>query len=211
MNVFPKLISLRFVIYPLLTIAVREIMLNDAQGMQLEKEFSVYFWTEILQGLVLVASSAIYLTISISRMPNKHIGLVFFAICAISLLREQYLYFVDNLGQTTWIYPILLILLPTAYQLGWNFRQFYRELKGYIRTLSFGIYFSGLLTVYIFSKMFGRKAFWYGVMEEQYFGIVKNTAQDCMELYGYILMMFAAIEMLIHSFNNRIGSGNYIR
>ena len=78
-----------------------------------------------------------------------------------------------------------------------NFSVFLQQLASYLATASFGLFLMGMLTTYVFSRLFGRTEFWEAVMEEKYFRSVKNTAEECLELYGYMVLLIGVIELLI--------------
>ena len=53
---------------------------------------------------------------------------------------------------------------------------------------------SGFITLFVFSRMFGRKVLWKAIMDDKFLRVVKDAAEECTELFGYLLIVFAAIE-----------------
>jgi hypothetical protein len=64
-------------------------------------------------------------------------------------------------------------------------------------TKSYAFMTFGIITVFLFSRLYGRTEFWETVMEEKYFRSVKNVSEEGIELYGYLFFFFAVIELVI--------------
>src|SRR5690606_9729329 len=84
-----------------------------------------------------------------------------------------------------------------AYSIKKNFSSFLLEVKEYVSSAPFGIFLMGFLTTYVFSRLFGRKVFWNAAMAGRYFRAVKNTAEEWLELYGYLIILIAVIELCL--------------
>lgn len=186
---------LRFFLYCLLAVSLAEVIRYDALNSPLESRFSEESMTEIIQSILLVFASSTALYIYLAKGHYSMIALLFFCISACSFVREQDIYFEETFGKTTWLYPVILILVFVGYKLARNFQVLISELKKYTNSYPFGIFLSGFITTYIFSRLFGRKIFWYAVMNEQYIRAVKNAAEEGLELYGYLLLLFAIAEL----------------
>lgn len=188
----------RLLYYALSAVLLAEFIHWDAGRHLIENRFSEESSTEHLQSIFLVASIGIYLLIMIRYSLCRYTSLLLGTFMLVSLFREQDLYFEEQFGQTSWMYPVMMVLLPTAYTLGRNFRALIQELSALYNTLASGIFLSGLITTFVFSRLFGRKIFWYRVMEENYIRAVKNAAEECLELYGYMFLLIAALELLFY-------------
>ena len=64
-------------------------------------------------------------------------------------------------------------------------------------TFAFGLFTAGVLTTYIFSRLYGRQAFWQAILEESYSGTFKSVAEEVVELLGYSLILIATVELLL--------------
>ncbi|CAN0573307.1 unnamed protein product, partial [Ectocarpus sp. 12 AP-2014] len=64
-------------------------------------------------------------------------------------------------------------------------------------TFAFGLFTAGVLTTYIFSRLYGRQDFWRAVLEEHYISTFKSVAEEVVELLGYSLILFATLELLL--------------
>ncbi|WP_316734947.1 hypothetical protein [Pedobacter aquatilis] len=197
---------LRFLVYCLLAVLAAEIIRHDALSTHVDNRFSEDSFTEHMQSVLLVISAGISIFIFKKDSYYRMVALLFFTLLACSFFREQDIYFERYLGKTTWMYPVCLILMWFVYHLIRNFRRLVFELRNFVNSYSFGIFLTGFLTTFIFSRLFGRKIFWYAVMDERYFRAVKNAAEECLELFGYLMLLIATIELLLES-RKRAGLG----
>ncbi|RUR55148.1 hypothetical protein [Vreelandella populi] len=159
--------------------------------------FSELGFTEFAQTLTLASCCGLLLYIRqvIKVFPN--VTLLLFAFIAASLVREQD-YFLDvYVADNSWKIIVALIIVPV---LGWVIyqrRRFIAEFAHYSNTFAFGLFAGGVLTTYIFSRLYGRQIFWRAVLEDNYARIFKDVAEEVVELLGYSLILFATIELLL--------------
>ncbi|RUR37841.1 hypothetical protein [Vreelandella populi] len=159
--------------------------------------FSELGFTEFAQTLTLASCCGLLLYIRqvIKVFPN--VTLLLFAFIAASLVREQD-YFLDvYVADNSWKVIVALIIVPV---LGWVIyqrRRFIAEFAHYSNTFAFGLFAGGVLTTYIFSRLYGRQIFWRAVLEDNYARIFKDVAEEVVELLGYSLILFATIELLL--------------
>lgn len=59
-------------------------------------------------------------------------------------------------------------------------------------TQPFALLMGGLLTVLVFSRLFGMKSLWIGLLGQDYPRPVKNFAEEGIELFGYVQCFFAS-------------------
>jgi hypothetical protein len=62
---------------------------------------------------------------------------------------------------------------------------------------STGLFFAGFLTVIVFSRMFGQQSFWQLALQENYLRLVARIAEEGCEIFGYLLLVFGCIELLV--------------
>ena len=116
---------------------------------------------------------------------------------AASLVREQD-YFLDNyIARNTWKVLVALIIIPTLVWVIKQRRRFLEEFAHYSNTFAFGLFTAGVLTTYIFSRLYGRQDFWRTVLQESYTRDFKNVAEEVVELLGYSLILIATLELLL--------------
>lgn len=189
--------GVRFFIYTLTAFLIAELIRFDAQTGSIDTKFSENSYTEYMQSIFLLTSSILLFIIYKRSQPRSYLALLLFAFTSVSLIREQDVYFENSIGQTAWLFPVLIILMVVLYLVVRNGQTFVVQFDRYRHTFSAGLLTSGVITTYVFSRLFGRKIFWHTVMESHYFRGVKNAAEECLELYGYLFILIATVEFFI--------------
>ena len=174
-----------------------------AQGAYLEAlylpsvRFSELGFTELTQTLVLATCCAMLIYIRQVLKVWPTITLLLLAFVAASLIREQD-YFLDNyVAPHTWKVLVALIIIPSIAWVIIQRKRFLEEFVHYSNTFAFGLFTAGVLTTYIFSRLYGRQDFWRAVLEEHYISTFKSVAEEVVELLGYSLILFATLELLL--------------
>lgn len=174
-----------------------------AQGAYLEAlylpsvRFSELGFTELTQTLVLATCCAMLVYVRHVLKVWPTVTLLLLAFVAASLVREQD-YFLDNyVARHTWKVLVALIVIPSITWVIIHRRRFLEEFTYYSNTFAFGLFTAGVLTTYIFSRLYGRQDFWRAVLEENYVGTFKSAAEEVVELLGYSLILFATLELLL--------------
>lgn len=186
----------RAVVYTLLIAAL-------AQGAYLEAlhypeiRFTEYGFTELAQSALLATASAllIYTRQVLRVMPT--LSLLMFAFVFSSLIREQDYWLDLWVARHTWKVLVALTVLPCLYWVIRERHRFLEEFRHYGNSFSFGLFTAGVLTTYIFSRLYGRSAFWEAVLEESYLRTFKDAAEEVTELLGYALILIAVIELTL--------------
>lgn len=174
-----------------------------AQGAYLEAlylpsvRFSELGFTEFTQTLVLATCCAMLIYIRQVLKVWPTVTLLLLAFVAASLVREQD-YFLDTyVAHNTWKVLVALIIIPTLVWVIKQRRRFLEEFAHYSNTFAFGLFTAGVLTTYIFSRLYGRQDFWRTVLQESYTRDFKNVAEEVVELLGYSLILIATLELLL--------------
>jgi len=188
---------IRFFIYATTVILLAEFIRFDAGFGDVEAKFSESSYTEYLQSLLLLVSSILLFVIYRKSQAYRYVALLLFGLTAASFIREQDVYFETFVGQTSWQYPVFIVLGFSLYGVIKNWSAFISQLTSYRQSFSCGIFTFGFITTYVFSRLFGRKVFWYAVMEDHFVRGVKNAAEECLELYGYLAILIAVIELML--------------
>jgi hypothetical protein len=189
----------RIVVYGLLVVGLAEFIQWDASQFMGDSKFSEDSYTEIMQSVFLALSTGLLAYLYLTESPLRYSALLMMGLTGAAFFREQDLFFENTFGNGTWQIPVYLLLAMVIYQVVRNRIQFSQELKLYTQSTSFGVFLGGLLTTFAFSRLFGRKTFWYEVMGDQYFRAVKNAAEECLELYGYLFIFISVIELFLLS------------
>ena len=72
-----------------------------------------------------------------------------------------------------------------------------REFEGYVESFSFGLFAAGFLGTFAFSRLYGRSEMWEALLAERYVRVFKDAAEEVTELFGYTLLMFAMVELVL--------------
>lgn len=174
-----------------------------AQGAYLEAlylpsvRFSELGFTEFTQTLVLAICCAMLIYIRQVLKVWPTVTLLLLAFVAASLVREQDHFLDTYVAHNTWKILVALIIIPTLVWVVKQRRRFLEEFAYYSNTFAFGLFTAGVLTTYIFSRLYGRQDFWRTVLEESYTRDFKNVAEEVVELLGYSLILIATLELLL--------------
>src|SRR5690554_2262046 len=161
-----------------------------------EVRFSEYGFTELAQSAVLLSASLplLYTRQVLKVLPT--VTLLMFAFTFSSFIREQD-YWLDMVARHTWKAIVALVVLPTLFWVIRERKRFVEEFRHYANSFSFGLFAAGVLTTYVFSRLYGRSAFWEAVLEESYVRTFKDAAEEITELLGYTLILIAVIELTL--------------
>ena len=161
-----------------------------------EVRFSERGFTELAQSAVLLSASLLLLYTRQVLKVLPTVTLLMFAFTFSSFIREQD-YWLDMVARHTWKAIVALIVFPTLFWVIRERKRFVDEFRHYVNSFSFGLFAAGVLTTYVFSRLYGRSAFWEAVLEENYIRTFKDAAEEIIELLGYTLILIAVIELTL--------------
>lgn len=174
-----------------------------AQGAYLEALYlpSVRFtelgFTEFTQTLVLATCCAMLIYIRQVLKVWPTVTLLLLAFLAASLVREQDYFLDEFIARNTWKVLVSLIVIPSIAWVVIKRRHFLEEFAHYSNTFAFGLFTAGVLTTYIFSRLYGRQDFWRAVLQDNFTREFKDVAEEVVELLGYSLILIATLELLL--------------
>ncbi|WGI24521.1 hypothetical protein QEN58_14445 [Halomonas alkaliantarctica] len=174
-----------------------------AQGAYLEALYlpSVRFtelgFTEFTQTLVLATCCAMLIYIRQVLKVWPTVTLLLLAFVAASLVREQDHSLDNYVAENTWKVLVALIIFPSLFWVVKQRQRFIEEFAHYSNTFAFGLFTAGVLTTYIFSRLYGRQEFWLAVLEDNFTREFKDAAEEVIELLGYSLILIATLELLL--------------
>ena len=152
---------------------------------------------EIAQLMLLFVSTAICLRIWRGRSVIRHAALLMGAFTCISFIRECDSFLDTYAFKGCWPLLVTVILALTGIHLWRHWQSLLDGLNRYLSTASCGLFMSGFLTTYVFSRLFGSKCLWEIALQDGYLKIAKTMAEECTELLGYVFLLYAAIEMYV--------------
>jgi hypothetical protein len=192
-----KAAVIRFLIYGSIIVLLSEFLKWNVQHEAGSNKFNEESVIEYVQSLLLFLSALTYLYISFKHKSSFPLAFVLFSFTMASLIREQDAFLDEHVYDGAWqtgAFGLLFLATIIIYR---NKRLFFSNLNGFVNKFSFGILLSGILTTYIFARLYGRKVFWMAVMENQYIRDVKNVSEESLELFGYTLILIASVEFYL--------------
>ncbi|OWK70380.1 hypothetical protein [Pedobacter sp. AJM] len=187
---------IKFIIYGIAIVGVAQFLMWQVTREQQGMKFSEASAVEVLQSILLLFSGII-LTYGIVIYKNwRPLLLLIAEFLFISLVREQDAYLDLHYFDGAWQTIVILSLPFPIYFAIIRRKKLIDNLKVYTSLFAFGIMISGILTTYIFSRLYGRRIFWMAAMENGYMRDVKNISEESLETYGYLLIFIASIELI---------------
>ncbi|PMR76691.1 hypothetical protein [Billgrantia endophytica] len=189
-------ICVRAALYILFVAALAQGAYLEAMGRE-EIRFSEYGFTELTQSVLLLSASLLLLYTRMVLKVLPTVTLLMFAFVFSSLIREQDYWLDTWVARHTWKVLVTLLIVPILFWVIREHRRFVVEFASYANSFSFGLFASGVLTTYVFSRLYGRSAFWEAVLQERYVRTFKDAAEEVVELFGYALILIAVIELTL--------------
>jgi hypothetical protein len=187
----PLTISVRVVAYSLLMLGVAEIIRLDALYPMEDGYYGEISFTEFSQEIILLALVVLYLVLGRKYKPIQPVANIVSLFFLVSFIREF------NFLISWWPY----LTLPVLFMIIWLVIRDFKKLKGatqeFFAQPASAWLFSGILITYVFSRLFGRSAFWLLLYDESNYRIAKAATEEGLELAGDMIMLISAIEFLI--------------
>ncbi|WP_299256345.1 hypothetical protein [uncultured Kushneria sp.] len=183
----------RYVAYLFFIALICQCMYWDALPRDLENQFTESSFAEISQTFMLLAS-LIFLWKIRAMGVYRHGVVLMFAFLLASLIREQD-FMLNRVFDDLWQWLVALVLVPAVVFLVRYRLRVLDECCRYMQQMSFGLFLSGFITVYVFSRLMGRGVFWEAVLKMQYIYEIKSTVEEGIETLGYALMLLAIVEL----------------
>lgn len=182
----------RVALYSAITAALFSVMFIDAVTTGTFGETSA---VEVAQSVLLFGISAIFATSAMKTPTLSKSAWLLATFAAASLIRENDAW-LDMLHDGGWQMAVTPVI-AAGFIYTWRHRAaFLAEQRLFTESTAFGLFAAALMTTYVFSRLFGMGRFWQAVMQEDYLRPVKDMSEECMELFGYGLMLCAAIEFV---------------
>jgi hypothetical protein len=120
------------------------------------------------------------------------VGFTFAA--TIAAVREQDSFLDRHVFDGAWQIIVFGLVVGLVVYLKRHGRGVGGQVTSYAETRGAGLLLGGFLVVFVFSRLFGKQTFWKAVMGDGYQRVVKNIAEEGVELVGYSLLTLAAVE-----------------
>ncbi|WP_227367660.1 hypothetical protein [Halomonas sp. M20] len=192
-----RAMCLRGIAYILLVTAMMEGVFY-ATTSQAAGRFTEYGITEIAQSLFLLIATALAIVArAIDRALVSQVSLLLIALLGASLIREQDSWLDEHIFDGAWQILVSLLVIPILFIMIRQRKAFALQFERLANTFAFGMFAAGFLTVYVFSRLFGRSELWKAVLGERYLRIFKDAVEETAELFGYTLLMIAMFELVL--------------
>jgi len=197
---------IRVIIYGAVLLGVTQVIFLDAfeqVDFELSHKYGEHSYTEWGQVIFLIMIISMFIWSAKLDKNNQAASIVVAGFFTMALIREFDMY-LDFVFDGLWQILALLTLLITLW-LVYKRKAFFRDsIIYFFRTTAFGFITAGFLTTFVFSRLYGRKEFWKQVMEDGYMRTVKNASEESIELLGYTIIFFGAIEYFRHLLKEKI-------
>ena len=149
-------------------------------------------FVEIGQSVFLLAASLIFMFLANKKKANGLWLVAGFFICM--FIREQDAYF-DDLFHGSWKYFAIASALLFTWK-AWAAGKInaVKTLAAYMQSPSFTTMSFGMMVVLLFSRGMGMNKLWKLAMGDGYNRVVKNIVEEGTELFGYSIILLAAVE-----------------
>ncbi|MCC8410657.1 hypothetical protein LJ707_17070 [Mucilaginibacter sp. UR6-1] len=189
---------IRLVVYGALIFGAAEFIRWDATLVHgQESKFDEDSMTELMQSALLLVAASVYMIVFIRFKQFKALAFFLFSFVTASFIREQDSFLDEHIFDGAWQVGVFSLFAFMVLYLWRNGRQFLQNINAFVNTPAFGVFITGFLTTYVFSRLYGRGKFWQEIMEDRYFRAVKNASEECTELFGYTILLIAAVEFLL--------------
>lgn len=168
-----------------LALRIDFVLLNGNVG-----EISV---TEMLQQLLLIVTSASFAYLAKEKSEVKHAALLISAFFAVLFIREMDFWF-DKIVHGAWVVPALLVAGSAIFYAIKNGKRTIDQLALILASPHMNLLVTGVVLLLVFSRLFGMGSFWHNVMGDGYVRVVKNIAEEGIELLAYCLIAFASLK-----------------
>ena len=102
-----------------------------------------------------------------------------------------------DLKNSRWEVLAVGLIAYMGYFLYLHWQDIKQQLTRILAVPPAGLLFSGFLTVIVFSRFFGQGLIWEYALQEHYVRLVQRIVEETCESFGYLLLVFGCIELLI--------------
>lgn len=158
-------------------------------------------FTEAMQELTLLAIIAIYARMAWKNQKMRPAFVLIAGFFACMFWREMDYWF--GLMGFHWLPLVVVTAGACIYYAARQFEKTVHGLARFSQTKSFVLVMAGILTILVFSRLYGMKIIWIGLMGENYERWVKIFAEEGLELFGYTLCLLGSIFYALNERRNK--------
>lgn len=190
---FQKL-SLRVILYTGLFFVLSFVNRIDFRAANFKEGCATELGQEVLLVLIIIA----FFISSFTFKTFKYVGNLGALFFLTHLIRERDATF-DEIFDGLWqllAFPVAGVALFIFVK---NLKKVLAEFKLLYNDYTFGVLFIGVLLLHVFSRLFGKGKNWEALMGEDYLRVVKDAAEESIELLAYGIILIGAIEIVFLS------------
>jgi hypothetical protein len=195
--------ALRFFLYALGMGALGMCLTLEVRYFPRDLQFSEHSLIEPLQEIILFIAALTGFAAARADRSRKAVGLILGGAALCAFIREMDFFFDAYVFDGMWQTLVTVVLLVTGYKVYQLRSTLGSVLTDFINRPCFGIIVSGFMSVFIYSRIFGRGALWHAIMGEQFIRVAKNAAEEGSELAGYYLIYVGVLEYLLFILRQR--------
>lgn len=148
--------------------------------------------TEIVQEIILAIIVVLHFRKAYKTVQQRICNVLIGGFFLTMLIRELDGVF-DLIAHGSWFWFALFFAALTLIYALRRPQIAFQELRVYTAIPAYGIMFSGLLAILVFSRFFGMSLLWHSLLQDGYMRAVKNMVEEGSELFGYILCLISSI------------------
>lgn len=99
----------------------------------------------------------------------------------------------DQIHHGAWKYPAWAVAITACSYAAKNMTKSLEQLEKYTQHPSFGVMLAGMVSLLVFSRLFGMSIVWETMMGDSYIRDVKNLVEEGVELMCYTLMLGSTV------------------
>lgn len=184
----------RTIFYCLLVAGTTFLLIKAAGSPSQPATFTESSVIEWLQLVYLCACTILFILSAKTTYPRISLSVLLAGMTLLASVRELDYFFDNYVFDGAWQSIAFLVVLVTGV-LVFKFRQNLKpSIQEFISKASFGYMTAAFITLFVFSRMIGMQLLWRGIMGESYMRTVKTFVEESTELFGYTLLLIAAIE-----------------
>lgn len=185
----------RIIFYTLILTAVAQLIILQAIPVHSDDLYAEGSVTEWMQVNILGVTMLLFMCAGVIYEPSRSFNAGMVGLLALACVREMDRAF-DRLYDGAWQVAAVFVLVITVLMVVHTAGRFRDELRGFMKRPAYGFFLSGVLTVIVFSRLYGQKFLWEAVMGEKFMYSVKAASEENTELLGYCLVLMSGIEWL---------------
>lgn len=189
------LMGLRVIIHSFVLIGVLLIVVLDAQQPVFTDKFAEHSYTEYGQEFTLLLTTLLFYLYAKLFPEQSVVSYLIGGFLGMALIREYDAFLDHNVADGAWQVMAYSLAAITAFLVYKRREHFWLQLNRFMNTRGFGIFITGLMIVFVFSRLYSNNMIWMPLMgEENYMYVVTRASEEALELLGYTLILLSSIE-----------------